>query len=121
LDTGEKLVKTKDLFAGCFVTIMPHDDVWLVALHTDDQKTVSMKTYGELPDAMEAVHEWMLMLSDETEIRVNEDAVKEAAELVREALARMALGEEVEMPKELDEVVLRDELRTWFEREMGGE
>jgi hypothetical protein len=121
LDTGEKLVKTKDLFAGCFVTIMPHDDVWLVALHTDDQKTVSMKTYGELPDAMEAVHEWMLMLSDEMEVRVDDNAVKEAADLVRESLARMALGEEIKMPKELDEVILRDELRTWFERAMGGE
>jgi len=25
-------MKTRDLFAGCFVTIEPHDDVWLVSL-----------------------------------------------------------------------------------------
>jgi len=56
-------VKTKDLFAGCSVTIMPHDDVWLVSLNTDDQHTITMLTYQELPDAMEAAHEWLLMLS----------------------------------------------------------
>jgi hypothetical protein len=74
LDTGETLVKTKDLFTGCSVTIMPHDDVWLVALYADDRTLVSMKTYGKLPDALEAVHEWMLMLSDETEIHPSIEA-----------------------------------------------
>jgi hypothetical protein len=50
-------MKTRDLFAGCSVMITPHDDVWLVTLYTDDLKSVSMRTYHELPDAIEAVHE----------------------------------------------------------------
>jgi hypothetical protein len=109
-------VKTRDLFAGCSVTITPHEDVWLVSLHTDDLKSVSMKTYHELPEAVDAAHEWLLMLSDETEI------VPDACGAVRilmEALARNALGEETALPVKVDEVMERVELRAWFEREMG--
>jgi hypothetical protein len=109
-------MKTKDLFAGCSVTITPHEDVWLVSLHTDDLKSVSMRTYHELPEAIEAVHEWTLMLSDETEI-VPDSVLANAA--LQEALARTALGEEAALPVTIDEVMERDELRAWFEREMG--
>jgi hypothetical protein len=59
-------MKTRDLLAGYFVTIEPHDDVWLVSLNTDDLSRVAMNTYQELPDALESVHEWMLMLTDGT-------------------------------------------------------
>jgi hypothetical protein len=44
------------------------DDVWLVSLSTDSLKTVAMRTYQDLPEAMETAHEWLLMLADETEI-----------------------------------------------------
>jgi hypothetical protein len=109
-------VKTRDLFAGCSVTIAPHDDAWLVSLNTGDDHMVSMRRYHELPDAVEAAHEWVLMLSDETEI------VPDACGAVRilmEALARNALGEETALPVKVDEVMERVELRAWFEREMG--
>ena len=109
-------MKTRDLFAGCSVLIAPHDDVWLVSLATDSQKTVAMRTYHELPDAIEAVHEWTLMLSDETEITPDPFG---AVQMLMEALARNAIGEEMALPASLDEVMARDELRTWFEREMG--
>jgi hypothetical protein len=108
-------MKTRDLFAGCFVTIEPHDDVWLVSLTTDDLSTVVMNTYLELPDALESVHEWMLMLTDETEITPDPAL---ADSLLRESLARRSLREEVRLPKTVAETRLRDELRTWFEREM---
>jgi hypothetical protein len=109
-------VKTKDLFAGFSVTISPHDDVWLVSLHKDEQRTVTTRTYQELPVAVEAMHEWLLMLSDETEII--QDPAGADSEL-REALARAALGEEVRMSETIDHAQVRDEMRTWFEREMG--
>jgi hypothetical protein len=48
-------MKTRDLFAGCSVTITPHDDVWLVSLTTDDLSKVVLNTYLELPDALEYV------------------------------------------------------------------
>ena len=54
-------MKTRDLFAGSFVTIEPNDDGWLVSLNTNDLGTVVMNTYQELSDALESVHEWMLM------------------------------------------------------------
>jgi hypothetical protein len=111
-------VKTKDIFAGCYVTIAPHEDVWLVSLNTDDHHMVTMRTYQELADAIEAVHEWTLMLSDETEIRIDVESRRQAAQILREALARNALGEELIEPKLVDEVIKRDELRAWFEREM---
>jgi hypothetical protein len=109
-------MKTRDLFAGCHVTIAPHDDVWLVSLIDNALHTVSMQTYQELPDALEAVHEWMLMLSDETEVS---PAPEVAVDLLREAMARLAIGEDVRMPREVDEFVVRDELRAWFQRETG--
>ncbi len=109
-------MKTKDLFAGCSVTIQPHDDVWLVSLNTEDEKLVCMKTYSHLNDAIEAVHEWTLMLGDEAEISPDAES---AAALMREALARLAIGEEVFLKETVYEVVKRDELRTWYEREMG--
>lgn len=108
-------MKTRDLFAGCHAAIAPHDDVWLVPLVTDDGHMVTMQTYQELPDAFEAILEWALMLSDETEI--NSDAAA-TRDLILETLARLELGETVRPPESIDEVVQRDELRTWFEREM---
>jgi hypothetical protein len=98
------------------VTIEPHDDVWLVSLNTDDLSKVVMNTYQELPEALESVHEWMLMLTDETEITPNPALANSA---LRETLARLAVWEEVRLPKTVDETRLRDEMRTWFEREMG--
>jgi hypothetical protein len=109
-------MKTRDLFVGCFVLITPHDDVWLVSLNTDDLSKVVLNTYLELSDALESVHEWMLMLADETPITPDPEL---AYSLLRETLARLSLREEVRLPKTVDATRLRDEMRTWFEREMG--
>jgi hypothetical protein len=51
-------MKSKDLFAGCSVTITPHDDVWLVSLNTEEEHIVAMRTFHELPEALEAVNLW---------------------------------------------------------------
>jgi hypothetical protein len=112
-------VKTTDLFAGCSVTITPHDDVWLVSLNTEDEHMVAMRTYHELSDALEAVNLWTLMLSDQTEINTDHEAHRRRADLMRETLARLVLGQETKLPEKLQKVVEQDELRTWFEREMG--
>jgi hypothetical protein len=98
------------------VTIEPHDDVWLVSLNTDDLSKVVMNTYLEIPDALESVHERMLMLTDETEITPDPAL---ANSMLRESLARLSLREEVRPPETVDETRLRDEMRAWFEREMG--
>jgi hypothetical protein len=36
-----------------------------------------------------------------------------------EALARNALGDDMAMPANIDQVMEQDELRVWFEREIG--
>jgi hypothetical protein len=112
-------VKTRDLFAGCSVLITRHDEVWLVSLTADEMTSVNMRMYHNLPDAVEAAHEWLLMLSDETEIRTDAETHKWVARLMQETLARYALGEEMLQPTMLEEVMERDTLRSWFEREMG--
>lgn len=109
-------MKTHELFVGCFVTVTPHDNVWLVSLNTGDDHMVLMRTCHELPDAMDATREWRLMLSDETEIVP--DAVG-AGRILMETMARNALGEDVTLQVTVDEVMERDDLRAWFEREMG--
>jgi hypothetical protein len=109
-------VKTRDLFAGCSVTIEPYDDVWLVSLNTDDLSQVVMNTYLGLPDALESVHEWMLMLTDETEVTPDPAL---ANSVLRESLTRLSVGEEVRPPTTVGETRVRDEMRAWFERETG--
>jgi hypothetical protein len=108
-------MKTRDLFAGYAVTIATHDEVWLVSLTKHDQRPITLRRYQQLPDALDAAHEWLLMLSDETEIIPG--AVAAHSEL-REVLARAALGEEVTLSDTIDETQTRDEMGTWFAREM---
>jgi hypothetical protein len=113
-------MKTCELFAGCSITIMPHHDLWLVALSRNTRETVCMRTDRELPDALDLVHEWTLLLTDETDVRVDQDARREAEALLRETVARLAIGADIHPPmKQLDRLIERDKLRRWFEREMG--
>jgi hypothetical protein len=109
-------MKTKDLFAGCSVTIAPHDDVWLVSLVTDMRATVSMLTYHSLADAIEDAYAWAMMLSDEKEITPDPEG---AMNVLMEAVARDTLGEDIGTPKTFDEALTRDNLRAWFEHDMG--
>lgn len=106
-------MKICDLFSGCFVTIGLHNGAWAVALHTVDQTRVLMVTYEELPDALEAVHEWASMMRDDEEIDQNATG---SVDLMRETLARAALGEAVLRPAAVEKP---EDTRTWFEREMG--
>ncbi len=108
-------MKTKDLFVKCFITIGPHEDTWLVGFHCAGQKLFAMRSYHEVADALETLHEWMLLFSDETEVTPADEG---AATLLRETLARLAVGEETHLPDTIDELQKRDDLRTWFEREM---
>jgi hypothetical protein len=114
-------VKTKDLFAGCFVTIAPDTDGWLVTLRKNNHETIALKRNGGLSEAIDAVRDWTLLLSDEADLGADDNALKGSAELARETLARMAVGEEAPPAVEPAEAVLRDELPAWFEREMRGE
>ncbi len=107
-------MKSKDLFAGCSVTVMPHDDVWGVSLNTLDLHMVVMRSYMDLPAALEVVHQWMQLLEDETEV-AGEDVTSGTLDNLRETLARHAAGEDVRPPEQVNE----DEMLTWFEREMG--
>jgi hypothetical protein len=106
-------MKTKDLFAGCCGTVMPHDDRWGVSLNTLDLSTIFILSSVDLPAALEAVRHWMLMLDDETQIDA-EDVTSVVLDRLRETMARLAVGEEARLP----EPVKEDEMRTWFDREM---
>lgn len=109
-------MQTRDLFAGHEATLMPHDDVWLVGLSGDDERTVLLRTYSDLSAALDAVHEWALMLSDETEISADAEAV---VELMRHALAQYALDKGATLPATMEDLKARDRLRTWFEHDTG--
>jgi len=109
-------MQTKDLFAGCVVAITPEGDGLVVLLLTNDRTTIFAKTYHDVDEAMDAVHQWMLMLVDETEIH---PSIVRFIEQMRKNVARHAIGDDVVPPPNLPEFIHRDELRTWFEREMG--
>jgi len=85
------------------------------------QHMLAMRTYHELPDALEAVNLWALMLRDETGINADHEAHERAADLMRETLANLVLRQEIKLPEKLWKVNERDELQTWVEQEMGTE
>jgi hypothetical protein len=62
------------------------------------------------------VHEWMLMLADETAIH---PSIVTFVERMRKNVARRGIGEDAALPSGPDEIMQCDELRRWFEREMG--
>ncbi len=101
-------MKTRDLFAGCFVTIASHHGGgWLVALRANQKETITLRHYPNLPDTMEAAHHWVFMLDDASEIPTDEPATKEAAQFMRTTLAWLAIGDDP-TTKPLP----------WFDREM---
>jgi hypothetical protein len=112
-------MKTRELFAGCHARIEPRTDLWLVSLRGDDDVIVAMHAYHGLADGLEALHEWMLMLVDETELRPEIARNVELRQMIREALARSALGERATLPETMRALLTRDRLQAWFEREMG--
>ncbi len=69
-----------------------------------------------MPEAIDAVREWALLLTDETEISSDPAALRV---LMRQSLARYALDEDAVLPASMGDLKARDRLRTWFEREMG--
>jgi hypothetical protein len=95
--------------------LMPHDDVWLVSLCSEIGKTLALQAYEDLPDALDAVHEWALMLSDETELSPGMEA---ASGLIREVLAQAAVEEMTRLPDTLLDLMKADRLRAWYERQM---
>ena len=61
MNTARPQQKNQGPLRGCSVTITPHEDVWPVSLNADALKTVSMRTYHELPEAIEAVHDTLAL------------------------------------------------------------
>jgi len=108
----------QDLFAGCFVTVALDTGAWLVTIRKNNHETIALKRCGALSEAIEALRNWALLLSDEADLGADENALKGSAELARERLAWMAVGEEAPLAVEPEEAMLRNELRAWFEREM---
>jgi hypothetical protein len=70
---------------------------------------VTMRTFQGISNALEAARVWMLMVVDQTEIRSDAQSLQRAIDLTREGPTHDSLRAAV---------TERDELPTWFEREM---
>jgi hypothetical protein len=113
-------MKVRELFAGYRVTLSPDGGEWRATLADEDGIDRLSTIHGELPDALDAAHEWLMMLVDDTELSDHAvAAIHTLADRVRELLARRAIGEPVLEASGLDAIADREELRRWFEREMG--
>ena len=114
--------RIRDLFVGYTVSLAAVEEGWVVRLITPDGVTASERAYGDLNGAMDAVHEWALVLGDEEEVEISaEDALNAAAELerrLREAQVHEMLGESGAVDDALADIHERERLRTWFERQM---
>jgi hypothetical protein len=121
-DNEEIMPRIRDLFAGYAVSLAVVQDVWAVRLMTPDGVTASERLYGDLSGALDAVHEWALVLGDEEEVEISaEDALNAAAELdrrLRETQVHEVLGEGGPADDESADSEERERLRSWFERQM---
>jgi hypothetical protein len=103
-------VQTKDLFDGHYVALVPHGDAWLVGLNNAACTMLWPRTYRELPDAIDAVHAWAQLLSNETEIHAS---IEDTVNRWRQTSDPHTLEDDETGP------MTADELRTWFTRYEG--
>jgi hypothetical protein len=112
-------MKVRDLFLGYQVQIAPADDRWTVALVRPTSVHEAFQTYSNLPDALEAAHDLLLLLVDDTEVVEDIIATDDDRDSLRHALATQTPGEPLELPEDIDAPNERDRLRDWFMRQMG--
>lgn len=111
----------RDLFAGYGVQIFLAEERWAVALTRPDGTNEAFQTYADLPDALEAAHELLMLFADETPLVADTVTTEDARAAFRESLVHHVAGEPLEIPEEVDAPNERDRLRAWFERQMGPE
>jgi hypothetical protein len=112
-------VRTRDLFDGCYVCVIPYEDAWTVRLVDESSRPVKSAAYRTMEGALHTVQQWLVLLDDDTQI-LDEDPsmLAEVADVLREAILSMAIGEQASLPGALTALLERDRLRSWFNRQM---
>lgn len=108
----------REIYAGHTVSVRAEGDQWLVRFLRPDGSEVGASLHRELQDAVDAVHEWGLILGDEEIVDLTPDAAAEIARMLERRLQQME-AQAGEHTQSMD-VPERTQLRDWFERQMEG-
>ncbi len=110
---AKEAMKICDLFSERHVEIVPRDERWIVSLVKHSNAPEFVRTYDTLADAVDAAHDLLLVLVDDTELVPDWAAAADARNRLRDLLARHAAGEPWQA--EIEVAGLRD----WYLRQMG--
>lgn len=116
-------LRVRDFFEGYSVRVLPVHGRWLVQLMRPDFEVDHAQTYVSMQGALESAEEWMRTLVDDTLVpeRTSAEARRELQEFLQEVAARVGSGEMIEAPDEVADLIERDRLREWLERQMSSE
>jgi hypothetical protein len=114
-------MKIRDLFRSQRIQVYPDGNGWVVALLDPDRGAQSVRTYGTLPEALEAIGDWMRVMTDEREIEDDPVIRDRLFDLLHNAMIRYEAGEDPnEVPEDDEKVIEYERLKAWFERQMDG-
>lgn len=108
-------MKIRDLFTGYRVQIHPDADEWIVTLLHMEFESLTYR-YDQLPAAVDAAHEWLLLLADETDL--GDISASEVQEFLRNRL-QASLVRQLEGDTGEHQAGRDDSLRHWLQGEMG--
>lgn len=106
----------REILAGCSISVAVQGTGWIVVLQASGERPITVLVHRDLHEVLHTIQAWMLVMMDDSEARLEP---KVTVDELREQLARSALGKHPRLPQELSEVQQWDQLRAWFEREMG--
>jgi hypothetical protein len=112
-------MKIRDLFDGCYVTVLPVENYWTVQLRDGSERILSSRVCLSIEDTSSAVQQWLTIVADDTAILDQDPAIQEeVASLLREAIVSTAAGEQSDIPHALAALIEREHLRGWFQTQM---
>jgi hypothetical protein len=113
-------VRVRDVFAGHRVELYLRGRHWIVALTHPENGVQHAASYVDAGDAYASLETWLEILSNESEIETEQDLRGVLESMMDELVAREDAGEPLDDPGDIRNVIERDELRRWYEREMWG-
>jgi hypothetical protein len=104
-------VRVRDVFRGWEISVRLTGKEWWVSMRDDEGTPVLALCCGDATAALAVAGAWMAVVGDDRELRTSqEEARAEVSALLREAVARMQVGEQLHHDE-------RTDVEAWFRRQ----